>query len=151
MMKNKDQVREKEQKKKGPAECIAFIVLKVQSKWAGGMQRLTSGLSTRALKVWVINIAVLATCYSAFIIYAALWQSDNLFPKIESIQKPLMPVGKNDYKKQDDTLMLLRMKNFHRYLDSMGKSESGRKARDSFLQQRPGLLDSLHHLEELLK
>jgi hypothetical protein len=137
--------------KKGLAESIATVILKVQDKWAKGMQTITSGLSTRALKLYVINIAVLASCYSAFIIYSAIWQSANLFPKIENIQKPFMPAGRSEYVPRGDTVMRKRIRKFHQHLDSLGRSESGRKVKDSFMRQRPGLMDSLYHLEELLK
>ena len=147
---NKKQLR-KDNTGNGLAERIASIILKVQEKWATGMRNITAGLSTRSMKVYVIMITLMMTSYAALLVYSAFSETSSQLPRIGNIHQPLMPTEKQEYENIKDTLMLLRLKKFHRYLDSLGMSESGRKTRDSLLKQRPGLLDSLNQLEAILR
>ncbi|WP_448635363.1 hypothetical protein [Pedobacter panaciterrae] len=151
MGRNLKMIQEKVTAKKGLAEKIAFVLLKVQRKWATGMQKMTIGLSIRKLKVYVVIITLTMTGYTTFLVYSSLTDSHIRLPRMGSIQKPLMPKFDQEYTNNKDTLMLIRLKKFHKYMDSLDVSESGKKLRDSLLRQRPGLLDSLNQLEELLK
>lgn len=151
MGRNKRKLPEKDNVRNGLAERIASIILKVQAKWATGIKNITTGLSTRSMKVYVILITMMMTGYTTFIVYSAFSETDNQLPRIGNIHKPLIPTGNQEYQNIKDTLMLLRLKKFHVYMDSLGTSENGRKIRDSLLLKRPGLLDSLNRLEELLR
>ncbi|WP_214226620.1 hypothetical protein [Pedobacter sp. B4-66] len=151
MGKNKKTQSERDNVRNGLAERIALIILKVQGKWAIGMRNITSGLSTRSMKVYVILITLTMTGYAGLLVYSALNEADSPLLRIGSIHKPLIQTYKTEDENIKDTLMLLRLRKFHTYLDSLGMSASGRKTRDSLLKQRPGLLDSLNQLEALLK
>jgi hypothetical protein len=151
MGRNIKMMEEKESAKKGLAERIAFVILKIQRKWATGMQTMTIGLSIRKLKVYVVLITLTVTGYTTYLVYSSFTDSQTRLPRMGSIQKPLMPKFDQEYTNHKDTLMLIRLKKFRKYMDSLAVSESGKKISDSLLRQRPGLLDSLSQLEELLK
>jgi hypothetical protein len=151
MGRNIKMIQEKENMKQGLAERISFVILNIQRKWATGMQNMTIGLSIRKLKVYMVIITLSVTGYTTFLVYSSFTGSQTRLPRMGSIQKPLMPKFDQEYTSHKDTLMLIRLKKFHKYMDSLAVSEPGKKIRDSLLRQRPGLLDSLNQLEELMR
>ena len=45
--------------------------------------------------------------------------------------------------------VMQRIRHFKRHLDSLSTTKEGHMIRDSFLQQRPNLFDSIHYLEAI--
>ena len=51
----------------------------------------------------------------------------------------------------NDSVLQNRIQSFHKYIDSLSRSQAGRKTRDSLLAVRPGLMDSVRMAESLIK
>ena len=51
---------------------------------------------------------------------------------------------------ENDSILQNRIHAFHKYIDSLARSPSGRRTRDSLLAVRPGLMDSVRMAESLI-
>lgn len=126
---------------------LANLILKIQNRWADWMTRMSEKLSTRAK--WVI-LSCAIVCVSAFSVASILgyfkdynpktMSADLQVPRMEQPSVPAPGVPTHDPVYQ-------RIQLYRKYLDSLGKSESGTRLLDSLNQQRPGLIDSIKKLE----
>ncbi|RWU08128.1 ferritin family protein [Pedobacter chitinilyticus] len=65
-------------------------------------------------------------------------------PDLGHIQRPVLQKAVTGAQMEDTRQHIER---FHRIMDSLGKSSSGRKARDSILARHPGIMDTIAELE----
>jgi hypothetical protein len=129
------------------ANWVATRIAKVQGYWAKGMDKYFNRLSARTKKIALIGSCVVMVLYSTTVIAFSLSKSIGILSKPASIIQPLsivkppnpMPVGVPVY--------IRRVKAYKNYLDSLSHTPDGRKIRDSILQRRPGLLDSIQRIE----
>jgi len=128
------------------AGWIAGGIHKVQSAWARAMGRLFNRLPPLAKKALLIGFCLVAVAYSTMLLAFSFKRGLRMPEKISgpvAIIKPLsgQPNGMPAF--------IRRIERFKRYLDSLGTSSGGRRIRDSILQKRPGLLDSIHKIETI--
>jgi hypothetical protein len=129
------------------AEWLAFHIAKVQGYWAKGMDKLFNHLSARSQKITLIGACLVMVLYSTAVIAFSFSKARTLMTKPSSAIQPLsiiksgnpMPVGVPAY--------IGRIERFKDYLDSLSHTLDGRRIRDSILERRPGLLDSIQRIE----
>lgn len=121
----------------------------LQRKWAKWMDRRYNSLSIRKKKLvlfsfcllWLLALGFLTT--KAILLPAAnqKWDSKIKIPKTEMTSpEQMLALPKST---------LARIRSFKSTLDSLGKTESGKRTRDSLLRLRPGLSDSIAEIERL--
>lgn len=116
-------------------------------RWAGWMQEKTASLSRRQLYLLLfLFIASMGAC-CLFQLYRGMTGGHTIIitsGRIHAVVTKGKPVEANtdifanEYKKIQD---------FHRYMDSLANTAAGRKVRDSILDARPGLPDSIASIE----
>lgn len=134
-----------------PLEIIAHKCIRTQSRVATAMQKGSEHLSVTGKKLALITFCFIGIAAS---IYAF---TESIFYKKNSnhfLVSPI-PIPKNALEKDDRTSDILsvtefnQIENFQKYIDSLSKSISGQKIKDSILKFRPLLMDSIHQLEKL--
>lgn len=129
---------------------IAAGIIWIQKRWATAMSRAMGRLNPGARKVLLVTCAVLMMLYSGYLV---AFSFGGYVPRIDSPARIKIP----RINQRTDTLrhgkvlpgFMIPVKRFHRYLDSLGGTSSGKRIRDSMLRHRPGLLDSIRHVEQL--
>lgn len=128
---------------------LANLILKIQKSWAEAMSKIAEKLSTRTKWIILFCTIVFVSAFSvasilgSFKVYNPEAVSAEIkVPRMErkSVPRPGVPVHDPVY----DRIQLYR-----KYLDSLGKSESGIHLLDSLNRQRPGLIDSIKKLERI--
>lgn len=139
-----------------PQEKIAGLivtkVLRFQENWAAFMKRKTEKLPVRSMKLWLIAFSFFTGTLSICLIITSVNQSNHFF-KIQQIPKsPNITGNGNGFTIQPfiQNGELERIKKFKTSFDSLGNSVEGRKIREQILANRPGLLDSILQLEQLI-
>lgn len=142
--------RKKEQKTaEGNGKVAGYIaggLLKVQSGWAGWMQRQSEKLGTKGKKVALVLCCLFTLSYSTIIIVKGLNGDRSIGVSRSSIKPPMMLP--EDPEPEPGKAEIHRLKQFRRYLDSLAADVNGRKVYDSLLHARPGLIDSLEFVEQ---
>jgi hypothetical protein len=129
--------------------------LVIQDKWARKMSSVTSRLSKRKL-ICLLGLFVIlsgSTCF--YIISNAFFNRTTTSIKIIPISKPI-DVLKESVSTISGPLSVTRTEFkritcFRMYLDSLGKSPTGKKVYDSIDRCRPGFMDSLVFIENYYK
>lgn len=127
----------------------------IEDKWAKKMSSITSRLSERMLICLLALFVVLAGGACFYSISKSFSNATSLDIKIIRITKPVdafeksfgtigrpLPSSRNEFKRVID---------FKMYLDSLGRSPTGRTVYDSIDKYRPGLMDSLIFIENYYK
>ena len=123
------------------------LYLAGRARWAGWMEKKTASLSRRQLYLLLfIFIASMGAC-CLFQLYRGMTRGHTIViasGRIHAVVTGGRPVEantnifNNEYEKIQD---------FHKYMDSLANTAAGKKVRDSILNARPGLLDSIVSLE----
>jgi len=118
--------------------------------WAGWMEEKASGLSRKQLYVILTVFMALIGSHCIFLIYRGLAGQSGHWIKAERI-KPVRTastaaVPGNRHAGGEE----LKIKAFRNYMDGLESTARGRKTRDSIIQARPGLLDSIAAAEAYL-
>ncbi|WP_409415811.1 hypothetical protein [Flavobacterium sp. PS2] len=123
----------------------------MQNKCAHWLEQKTSHFSRLN---WIVILFSFIICTGSCSIYLIVTSFSNNSTKnitIVPITKPNNSIflrGKSTSLKEiTSKAELERIIEFRRYLDSLGRSPTGKKMYDSIVQYRPGLLDSLEILE----
>jgi hypothetical protein len=132
-------------------EMIAPKCIGIQNRVAAAMQKGSEHLSVTGKKVALMTFCFISVAAS---IYAF---SENIFYKKKSTHLLLSPISitKHVFEKDNRTSDILpetelnKIENFQKYIDSLSKSVSGQKVKDSILKFRPLLMDSINQLEKL--
>lgn len=125
--------------------------LRLQYKCAHWLERKTAHLSGKSWIVILISFTLFTSSYCIYRIVAGFSQTTTNTITITPITKPTtaMQMGKQmiDSNLSISKIELESIVHFRRYIDSLGRSPTGKKLRDSIMQIRPGLLDSLTIVE----
>jgi hypothetical protein len=131
------------------AGWIASGIFKVQNYWAKKMDHFFNNRSLASRKVLVIACTVFIVGYSTVLIAYSFNKAGALMIKPISAIQPIS-IGKASPNLPSGVpAFIKRIDRFKHYLDSLGKSDDGRKVRDSLLLRRPGLLDSIRRIETI--
>jgi len=132
-------------------EIIAHKCIHTQSRVATTMQKGSEHLSATGKKLALITFCFIGVAAS---IYAF---TENIFYEKNSNHFLISPIAisKNALEKDNRTSDVLsvrefnQIENFKKYIDSLSKSISGQRIKDSILKLRPLLIDSINELEKL--
>jgi hypothetical protein len=133
------------------AGWLAGGIIKIRARWADKMGSITARMSQGMLKVtFVVCVGLMVACSSMLIVFS-FWTDGKSISFNGNIRRPHLEMNLNNLppnnpKSQQAVMPVLR---FHKYLDSLSLSENGRHIRDSLLQVRPGLMDSMITVERL--
>lgn len=129
---------------------LAYANLRLQYKCAHWLERKTAHLSRKSWIVILISFTLLTSGYCIYMIVDSFSQTSTSAIPITPITKPTNAMQKGRQMVESKLSLSKeyeRIIHFRRYIDSLGRSPTGRKLQDSILQCRPGLLDSLTIVE----
>ncbi|MFV8347567.1 hypothetical protein [Flavobacterium sp. ZB4P13] len=126
--------------------------LRLQYKCAHWLERKTAYLSRKSWILILICFTVFASGCSIYVMIDSFSETtDSSTINITPIAKPIntMRTGdeKDEIKVSISKAEFEKTVHFRRYMDSLGRSPTGKKLQDSIIQYRPGLLDSLTIVE----
>jgi len=122
-----------------------------RSYWAGWMEEKASGLSKKQLYVALTGFIAVAGAYCIFLVYQGIsgGSSDSVGTgRIRYVRTEPAAAIPHDSRPGNE---FLKIKAFRNYIDSLDGTVQGRKIRDSIMQARPGLLDSIAAAEAYFK
>lgn len=124
---------------------LAGLLLRVQLKWSVWMQRQSERLNRTGKIILMVTCCAGAGGYSTYLILKGAPVTSGM-ARPANIRTPVLPEQpKAPALTADDTMQLSRL---HRYMDSLSRNHKGRKLYDSLMRARPGLIDSLHSLQQ---
>lgn len=129
---------------------LQLIYLKAKARWAEWMDRNSSKLGAREIKILFIVVTALFGTLCILLILSGgqmFYTKPSIRPDI--IQTIRAPSAAINTQSPLDTLAMRQIRAFHSYMDTLSVTEGGRKTRDSILEARPGLLDSIRILEAM--
>ncbi|XHR94312.1 hypothetical protein ACFJIV_29175 [Mucilaginibacter sp. UC70_90] len=129
---------------------IASGILWLQKHWAEAMSRQSEKLRPGSRKVILAVCCLSMLLYSSFLLASGFSGHTRLIAGPTSIRIPKGVILPQDTMRRAVTPGFMKpITKFHEYLDSLEHTTEGRHTRDSLLRKRPGLLDSIRHLEQL--
>lgn len=136
-------------------QIIHRYYLVIQDKWARKMSSATSGLSKRKLISLLGLFVILSGSACFYSISESFSNSITNTIKIIPISKPIneireavSPISRPFSVSRTEFQRIIC---FRKYLDSLGKSPTGKKVYDSIDRCRPGFMDSLVFIENYYK
>ncbi|RYD97517.1 MAG: hypothetical protein EOP54_10685 [Sphingobacteriales bacterium] len=129
---------------------LQLVYLKAKVKWAEWMDRQSSRLGTKGIRILFIAVSTLFGTICLLLILSGgqlFYTKPHLRP--DAIQTVRAPSSAIDKAASPDTTAMKQIKMFHNYMEDLSMTESGRKTRDSILEARPGLPDSIRILESI--
>jgi hypothetical protein len=149
-------------KKEGKAETgkdkvakgIAGFIIKMQSAFAGFMNKHTKNMSAHSMKWSLIIFIVTGSTLSIYCIASAFLKKDKTKAvAIDRIHVPQYYDKNGDESLPQNFIISKReheeMQAFQKYMDSLHRSKSGQRIYDSIMLYRPGLADSIKQLEKM--
>jgi len=129
---------------------LQLVYLMAKVKWAKWMDRQSSRLGTKGMKILFIAVTTLFGTLCLLLILSG-GQLYHIIPHIrpDAIQTIRAPSSAIDKAASPDTIAMKQIKMFHKYMEDLSLSEDGRNTRDSILEARPGLPDSIRILESI--
>ncbi|MBS1655370.1 MAG: hypothetical protein JSU05_11030 [Bacteroidetes bacterium] len=152
--KKREDGRENIEVKDKIASKISQLILKMQSRFANVMNKITKDMSASSMKWSLILFIVAGSALSIYCIVSAFLKRD----KKQAVTIDRIHVPQYYDKNGDDLLpqdFLISKKEyeellaFQSYMDSLHQSKSGQRIYDSIMLCRPGLSDSINQLEKL--
>ncbi len=131
------------------AGWIASGIFKVQSSWAKAMDKCFNQRSLKSRKIMLIATCFLIVAYSTILLGYGFNKIGTSFIKPVSVMLPVAIGKTNPNLPSGVPAFIKRIERFKHYLDSLGRTNDGRKYRDSLLLRRPGLLDSIRNIERI--
>jgi hypothetical protein len=126
--------------------------LRLQYKCAHWLERKTAHLSRKSWIVILFCFIVFTGGCSIYLIVNSLSGTVVSAITVNQISKPTNTVSFEEAPMQLNATIskteFEKMFRFRRYIDSLGRSPTGKKLHDSILQYRPGLLDSISIVEQ---
>ncbi len=120
-------------------------------RWSDWMGEKTASLSQRQLYLLLWVFIAFMGSWSFFQLYKGITGSHTIIISSGRIQ----PIITEDRTAKDNPYIpgaeYLKVKEFYNYMDSLANTAAGRKVRDSILDARPGLLDSIASIEAYYK
>jgi hypothetical protein len=125
--------------------------LRLQHTCAQWLERKTARFSPLHWIVVLFTFIVFTGGCSMYLIVTSFSGNTTKNITVIPITKPTNSVLLKEKHIESNTIIskteLEKTIRFHRYMDSLGHSPTGKKTHDSIIQHRPGLLDSLVMLE----
>jgi predicted PurR-regulated permease PerM len=125
--------------------------LRLQYRCANWLERKTAHLSRKSWIVILFCFTILTSGCSIYLIVNSFSTDTTESITITPISKPTNAVSfENETIQQNAAISkseFERIIRFREYMDSLGRSPTGKKLYDSIAQYRPGLLDSLAIVE----
>ncbi|MBN8876818.1 MAG: hypothetical protein J0I32_04675 [Sphingobacteriales bacterium] len=135
------------------ATKIVRAVALVQQRWARYMERKSERLSIATKKKLVILFCLATGGYSIYLAGESLFQKQSSVMKVTFIKRPQYVTQTGDEKLSPSIIIsekeYAKIVQFRKYMDSLAATRSGKWKADSILVARPGLMDSINHLEQL--
>jgi hypothetical protein len=131
---------------------LASQIVKWQRRAAGRLNERMASLPLPKLKFWLLVFCLFACSYSAYLILRGMSARGGATPALH-IDQTSLPKHWNqagDLRTGDyglDAGLPEQLRSFKNYIDSLARDD--RKAYDSMLLQRPGLMDTVRALEEI--
>jgi len=126
--------------------------LRLQYKCAHWLERKTAHLSRKNWIVILFCFTVFAGGCSIYLIVNSLSGNTTETMTVMPITKPTNTVRFEEIPIQLNATIskteFEKMVRFRKYMDSLGRSPTGKKRHDSILKYRPGLLDSISIVEQ---
>jgi predicted PurR-regulated permease PerM len=126
------------------------VNLRLQYKCAHWLESKTARLSRKSWIVILICFTLFTSGYSIYVIVKSFSQTTSSTISITPITKTTNAKTANEMVKINLSISKMeyeRIIRFRRYMDSLGRSPTGKKTQDSIMQYRPGLLDSITVVE----
>ena len=124
--------------------------LQTQVVWVEWMEARAARLSRKGQYLALGLFVAVATGFCTLMLFGGLGNIIGFTAKPDAIRSVAAPRISSPKVAPDDSLLQERLAIFHHYWDSLSLTVSGRKTRDSLLQARPGLLDSISIAEQLI-
>ncbi|OXA73763.1 hypothetical protein B0A67_03570 [Flavobacterium aquidurense] len=125
--------------------------LRLQHKCANWLERKTAHFSRLNWIVVLFTFIVFTGGCSIYAIVSSFSDTTGKNITVIPITKPTNSVSLNENDIELNAIIskaeLEKIIRFRKYIDSLGRSPTGKKTHDSIVQYRPGLLDSLAILE----
>jgi hypothetical protein len=124
--------------------------LRLQYKCAHWLERKTAHFSRKSWIVILFCFTVFTCGHCIYVILNSFSPAKTSSITITSITKPAAVQSKDEIVKRSVIISkneFEKIIRFRRYIDSLGRSPTGKKVYDSIVQYRPGLLDSLTIIE----
>lgn len=148
---NKEQKENKLQDK--VAGKIAGLGIRLQTKFANGMNALFAGISLKNAKIILLLFCFCAGSFSIYLVANAIFSSDKKQPsfKVDQVNVPkhFDKTGSEIIPDENyvDEETYHQIQGFKQYMDSLKINKS--KLYDSIMIARPGLMDSILMLEHI--
>ena len=125
--------------------------LRLQYKCANWLERKTAHFTRLNWIVILLCFTVCTTGCSIYLIVNSFSGNKNRNITVTPITKPTNLVPTKEKPLELNTIIseteFEKITSFRRYMDSLGRSPTGKKTHDSIVLNRPGLLDSLTIIE----
>lgn len=129
---------------------IHALRLRTQLAWVEWMEARAVRLSRKGQYLYLGLFMAVSAGFCTLMLFGGLGNLMGFTAKPEAIRSVAAPRISSPKVAPDDSLLQERLTAFHHYWDSISLTVSGRKTRDSLLQARPGLLDSISIDEQLI-
>ncbi|UPK68024.1 hypothetical protein [Chitinophaga filiformis] len=132
---------------------LARLIVGAQRRWAAWMQRRTRHWKVRQQANFLYAVLLVFGGTSTYLLVATFstdrWQQQRLEKTLRTapMPTPLHTLPQPPAPMQQDTLLF---RQFRYYIDSLRHS-SARGRLDSFLQARPGFMDSVYQAEHMIR
>lgn len=124
--------------------------LRTQLTWVEWMEAKAARLSRKGQYLSLGLFMTVSTSFCTLMLFGGLGNLMGFTTKPEAIRSVAAPRISSPKVVPHDSLLEERLASFQHYWDSLSLTVSGRKTRDSLLQVRPGLLDSIRIAEQLI-
>jgi hypothetical protein len=137
------------------AKGIAKLLLSIQMSFTNLMNRITKNMSIKSIKILLILFCLFGGGFSIYLVAAAILKPDSRQPelKIDRVNVPKYYDKSGNETLQSDQYVdqetYHQIQEYELFMDSLGKTQSGLRLRDSILLTRPGLADSIRMLKEI--
>lgn len=152
----------KKNSKNSPAETDSFrssllhrfdeANLRLQLKCANWLERKTAHVSRKSWIIILFSYIVFTGGFSIYLIANSFSGNKTKSITITPITRPTNAVPFKEKSIQlnvaINTTEFEKIVRFHRYMDSLSRSPTGKKRHDSIVHYRPGLLDSIAIIEQ---
>ncbi|MFT3678666.1 MAG: hypothetical protein QM791_00250 [Ferruginibacter sp.] len=141
--------------KEKAAKGIARFLLSIQSKFADAMNAGTKHIPSKKMKMLLVAFCLFSGGFSIYLVANAILKPDEKQPafKVDQMNVPKYYDRSGDEYFQADQYVdketYQSIGSFEQYMDSLQRSETGKKIHDSILIARPGLMDSIKMLKEI--
>lgn len=137
--------------KNNPWQKFDDAILRLQYKCANWLERKTANFTRLNWMLFLLSFTVLTTSCSLYVLVNSFSSSQLKSITVLPISKPTNAVYLKEKSAERKEIISKteyeKITSFRKYMDSLGRSPTGKKTYDSIVSDRPGLLDSLTIIE----